>query len=1091
MITKLLIDPNTLEKEPTWGDLYDASMRQSNLFFNAPSEVSYPSEPDFSFRDYMPAGYEDYEEEFAWATSPEEVKAIQKAIDQELADKKILAESPWKGLVTTAFAAATSPEQLPLYFVPALNLIKGTSLARAIGQGAKVGAVSAGASELVLQQVQRTRALQESVFNVGGSAIFGGVLSGIGAGLGESSRALRNLDLDMQLIDSNPVIPDMTPSFTPDGKITPEFEQAVTTSVDRWVYDGLIKPEDREAMIASQIEWFKRTETKLRFPKLYRTLGWYSPAIRMMTPSVHSARNFASKLVLSPLQRLNNKFGHAEIPVEVQMDQLVDAHITSMMGVVDGRYKEYKTNTPPGQRLSRDDFLAEITEAMANGDVHENIHIAQAAKELRSDLDEFQGRLLDQGLIDGKYSGFDELTWDDIKDLPGIKEEDRLVYFKKNGSPRKTIEKALKAEHKELLTNSGVLSKDVANIFPDEGFVHRLFDRRIVYANRENFINEIQAIFSDYAISNFVNQLDELEALKSALLAKIQGRGKAKTVSKANQATLDSLNKQIADIREAVRLISTDPDHNDLLMEAARKAYNSVVYGIYKTGAKIGKVEVQGLHFSLNDIPYSKLSKWLKKNPTDIWHHYYRLQAPKLVLKENFGDINASAILKKVADDYDKAISEAPPGQRRRLQKERDQFMRDSKAIIDMHHDRYGRPDDPNSLLYKTGQALRIFNMLTKLGGMLIASFSDPAYFIARQGFRVFNAPKFFTGAGRQWSNEFAERIGTAVDLVNSKRMAGLAFVDDRVASPSAFQRFMDTYTPSKVANWTAKHVNHRSITNKFLAATGMTLWNTELKKLVGAVFADSILTDARRLASLSAKDLRRYATAGLEKTDLEQIAKYSTGRFLDLDDLPEDLAQKVAQVVYQEAELTIFAPSRGDLPLASRSELGKLIFQFKAFALTANHKVLMSTIDDFSLRKVVGFASALAFGYLSYLAREVGIKGKEYDEKEAMKKAIINSGYLTWFQDAHALIEKASMGNISVDNLIDDEDEPLSNYDFNSFAGILLGPSFSTMKDAYRVLQSGAFGEMETRDYRALKRLVPLNNHFLLQGILSKMDED
>jgi hypothetical protein len=276
-----------------------------------------------------------------------------------------------------------------------------------------------------------------------------------------------------------------------------------------------------------------------------------------------------------------------------------------------------------------------------------------------------------------------------------------------------------------------------------------------------------------------------------------------------------------------------------------------------------------------------------------------------------------------------------------------------------------------------------------------------------------------------------------------------------------------------------------------FAKWTGMNHWNAELKMFTGTIYARGILRDAQNLASLSSKKLARYAQAGLSHDDLKAIAKYGKNQSIpEINTWPDDLALKFKQVLFKETENTIVTPGIGDLPLASKGEIGRLVFQFKSFAVAANHRMLMATVDDLTMQKMVGLASALFFGYVSYASR-MAVMGKPIrtDRDTVIKEAMDRSGFLSTWLDVNTLLERVTKGKVDVYKALGIKGAPLTRYQFEGVLGTALGPWVSTLKNANQVAGAISSGQMEERDYRALRRLIWLNNHFALHRAFTEIE--
>jgi hypothetical protein len=173
------------EARPSFSQTLGAAFRQENIVGSALSS------PRTGFGDFWRIedgydvfadieGYEQFADRFEEAFNPEAASAIKLGIDQEQRDRNILAASGWVGIGATIGVTLVDPTIL----IPGGALVKSGRLgASVLRSGVAVGATAAGATavqEAGLQATQELRTAEDSLANIGGSAILGGFL-GAGA----------------------------------------------------------------------------------------------------------------------------------------------------------------------------------------------------------------------------------------------------------------------------------------------------------------------------------------------------------------------------------------------------------------------------------------------------------------------------------------------------------------------------------------------------------------------------------------------------------------------------------------------------------------------------------------------------------------------------------------------------------------------------------------------------------------------------------------------------------------------------------------------------------------------------------------------
>ena len=240
---------------------------------------------------------------------------------------------------------------------------------------------------------------------------------------------------------------------------------------------------------------------------------------------------------------------------------------------------------------------------------------------------------------------------------------------------------------------------------------------------------------------------------------------------------------------------------------------------------------------------------------------------------------------------------------------------------------------------------------------------------------------------------------------------------------------------------------------------------------------------------------MTRFAAGGLSEADLIAISKLTKPGADELPDFTkwsdQGLAERFKMALFKEAETTIITPGAGDLPLTSHSDLGRIMFQFKSFAIAANHKLLMTTIDDLTAQKMIGIMSMAWFGYMSYAAKQY-MKGQEpvTDTDQIIKEGIDRSGMFALWGDMNLVMERATKGNLSAYKLLGLEGEPLSRHQFSGLTDLIAGPSAGMISDLSKIATALTSGDVKESDVRAGRRLLYLNNHFLLHKGFTEMEE-
>ena len=70
---------------------------------------------------------------------------------------------------------------------------------------------------------------------------------------------------------------------------------------------------------------------------------------------------------------------------------------------------------------------------------------------------------------------------------------------------------------------------------------------------------------------------------------------------------------------------------------------------------------------------------------------------------------------------------------------------------------------------------------------------------------------------------------------------------------------------------------------------------------------------------------------------------------------------------VLKDVDRAIVTPGKGEAPLLTSSETGKLVFQFKTFAASAHHKVMLADLQHRDKAAATGFLVSVALGAVVY----------------------------------------------------------------------------------------------------------------------------
>lgn len=184
------------------------------------------------------------------------------------------------------------------------------------------------------------------------------------------------------------------------------------------------------------------------------------------------------------------------------------------------------------------------------------------------------------------------------------------------------------------------------------------------------------------------------------------------------------------------------------------------------------------------------------------------------------------------------------------------------------------------------------------------------------------------------------------------------------------------------------------------------------------------------------------------------------------------EIYQLFRDAITKDIDTSVVKTGAGDRPLITRSEIGKIVFQFKDWASGATTRLLLPGIQRSDAEFYSGTLFLLFGGLMSHLITQV-LRGNEIDWSPDVLaiEAFDKSGIGGLFGEAANIGAKALFGTGT------------TRYMSRSTTGAFLGPSFDVpdqllglFNKAYRAANPDA-EPLRAKDLEAAARLVPLQN--------------
>lgn len=488
------------------------------------------------------------------------------------------------------------------------------------------------------------------------------------------------------------------------------------------------------------------------------------------------------------------------------------------------------------------------------------------------------------------------------------------------------------------------------------------------------------------------------------------------------------------------------------------------------------------------NIPDKRIEAFLESDVEQVARIYTRTMAPDVELTERFGRADLADQLNEVAQEYDRKIGAATSeAEARRLQARKEDDLRDLGAMRDRLRNTYAIPDNPHGLAVRVGAAVRNLNYLRLLGGMTISAASDLARTVMVHGLMR----TIGDGILPLVSNWRAVRAG-----VNETRVAGTALDMVLDTRANALYDIQDVYSRSTMFE---RGLGYAS--NKFGVATLMAPWNAALKQFAGLVTQARMLRAIERIGAgqdVKPREVERMARLGIDPGMARRIAEQfgthgETVRGVRLAETADwtdaEAARAFRAALAAEVDEIIVTPGVGDKPLWMSSEAGKMVGQFKSFAIASTQRVLLSGLQRRDAAALTGALLMTALGMLSYkLKSDLASIETSNDPTDWLLEGIDRGGILGSLMEVNNIAEKLTRGNVGIRPAIGAS--PPTRYISRNEVGALLGPTADAAQDVLFEIPSSLTGDgWSSSDTRRVRKLVPMQNVFYMRQLFDEAE--
>ena len=487
------------------------------------------------------------------------------------------------------------------------------------------------------------------------------------------------------------------------------------------------------------------------------------------------------------------------------------------------------------------------------------------------------------------------------------------------------------------------------------------------------------------------------------------------------------------------------------------------------------------------------IEEFLVNDIEQVAKRFVRSIAPDIELTKKFGDIEITSKIKEIQDDYMR-LMERPDADVIKLEKRMKADIRDIAALRDSLRNVYGVPENPMDWKVRTGRAFRQLNYIRLLGGMTISAIPDIARPVMVHGFgRVFGDAivplvRNFSAMGKL--TQQMRDMGLASDMIMNSRIQQLADVTDDFSRHTMIERGLG------------------AMSDTMGMVSVMAPWNTGFKQMTSVVSMNRMIRDIdAEIAGTISKKERTYLRQNyISKEDGVAIRKMldEHGNIENGIQMPNALewTDRKAYNVFQAAlnrdvDRTIVTPGLDKPLMATGSEIGHQVFQFKSFAIASTQRIMLSGLQQKDMAALNGMLFAVSLGMASAAFKMWdsgrGEQLKDWTVEKWLAEGIDRSGVTGWLFEANNMLEKATRGNIGVSALTGAQ--PMSRYASRNAVGALLGPSFGTATTMLSItgdVSAAALGDdsWKASDTHAMRKLLPYQNLLLLRQMLDSAEE-
>ena len=243
----------------------------------------------------------------------------------------------------------------------------------------------------------------------------------------------------------------------------------------------------------------------------------------------------------------------------------------------------------------------------------------------------------------------------------------------------------------------------------------------------------------------------------------------------------------------------------------------------------------------------------------------------------------------------------------------------------------------------------------------------------------------------------------------------------------------------------------------------------------------------------------KRLSRLGIDEADAKNMTEQIKKHGQKVDGLwlsgaknwdSPDLEKMWGAALRKESDRVIVMPGQ-EKPLFMSSEMGKTVFQFRSFMMSATQRMLIGGIQGQEANYFGGFLMLTTLGMMSTAFKNWDAGRKtETDQTAFIIEGIDRSGSLGMLMEINNTVEKISENNYGLRPMLGAK-LPSSRFASRNKTEALLGPTFGSFASTVMKVASAGSKDKEwaEADTRALRRLIPYQNLMLFRQALDKLE--